>query len=139
MSRWSQKLTIVQEVINLLTDNEDYRQDLWVCYLSGLPLTAFLDYLNQKEYLNRKELQVSQLWHYVSQNNPNLLELLQNLSDKDHSIILQLILGNNISTISGYKGISQVCIQRIIDTTSKKIQDEPWLSKNTLQTKKNTA
>ena len=51
MKRKTKKMLIVQEVINLLTDDEDLKQDLWVCYLSGVPFSSFPDYINKKEYL----------------------------------------------------------------------------------------
>jgi len=136
MKRKNQQLQIAQEVINLLTDNEDYRQDLWVCYLSGLPFKLFPDFLNKKEHLDHQSYLFSQLWHLMSQYNPNLLELLQDLPTSDRYVILLLMLGKDISAVSRYKGISQVCVQRIINNVGKKIQDSPWLLRNTLPVKK---
>jgi hypothetical protein len=136
MKRMSKKNLIAQEVINLLTDNEDHRQDLWVCYLSGVPFQLFPGFLNKKHHLDTKETLISHMWDFMYQNNPKLLELLQDLPDESRSVILLLLLKNDIPTISRYKGISQVRVQRIINKVGKKVQESTWPLRSTLQTKK---
>ena len=138
MKRLSKKNLITQKVINLLTDNEDHRQDLWVYYLSGAQYQSFPDLLNKKQHLDTKKTIISQIWDFMNQNNPKLLELLQDLPDESRSVILLLLLDNDIPAISRYKGISQVRVQRIINRVGKKVQETTWPSKSTLQTMKSS-
>jgi DNA-directed RNA polymerase specialized sigma subunit len=136
MKRLSKKNLITQKVINLLTDNEDHRQDLWVYYLSGAQYQSFPDFLNKKQHLDTEKTIISQIWDFMNQNNPKLLELLQDLPDESRSVVLLLLLDNDTPAISRYKGISQVRVQRIINRVGKKVQETTWPSKSTLQTMK---
>jgi hypothetical protein len=109
----------VNSLINCLTNDEDIRQDLWVCYLSGTPVESFESRLERikVEYSDDLELRKS-LWQLI--NNPpseTLSVVLQeNFTDYERSIICCLMLGLTASKISYIKGISEVRIRQSIAT-----------------------
>lgn len=109
----------VSSLINCLTNDEDIRQDLWVCYLSGSPVESFESRLKRikVEYSEDLELQKS-IWQLI--NNPlseNLSKLIEeNFTDYERSIICCLTLGLDAGKISNIKGISEVRIRQSIAT-----------------------
>lgn len=109
----------VSNLINCLTNDEDLRQDLWVCYLSGTPLESFESRLERikVEYSDDIELRKS-IWQLIK-NPPSqaLSETLEkNFTDYERSIICCLMLGLEVSKISNIKGISEVRIRQSIAT-----------------------
>jgi hypothetical protein len=107
----------VNSLINCLTNDEDLRQDLWVCYLSGTPIESFESRLERikVEYSEDLELQKA-IWHLIknppSQELSTILE--QNFTDYERSIICCLMLGLKVEKISNIKGISQVRIRQTL-------------------------
>lgn len=112
-------VTRVSNLINCLTKDEDLRQDLWVCYLSGAPEESFESRLERLrvEYSDDIELRKA-IWQLI--NNPisqELSDLLdKNFSDYERSILCCLMLGLEVDEISQLKGISQVRIRQSIAT-----------------------
>lgn len=112
-------LQTVSNLINLLSNDEDVRQDLWVIYLSGTPVEQLNARLSQikAEYTEDLELQKS-IWNLLK-NPPReeLSDLVQeNFTDYERSVICCLMLGLDSSKISEIKGISQVRIRQSIAT-----------------------
>lgn len=139
--RHKQEFLKIQAIINSITSDEDDRQDLWVSYLSGENHAFFIHIIDknkQKEQFEQKYLQKA---HELmcSPLIDKLLKSLQNLSELELSVTCLLIIGCETSEISRYKGISQVYVQHIINTVSKRLQEESWLLKLDLQMKKNSA
>ena len=106
----------VNNLINCLTKDEDARQELWVYYLSGNPVSAFASYLDKinKEFTADIELQ-EHLWSVCS-NPPSerFQELLKRFSNVERSIICLLALGLTVSEVSRYKHISEVRIKQVV-------------------------
>lgn len=109
----------VSSLINCLTNDEDLRQDLWVCYLSGTPVESFESRLKRikVEYSDDIELRKS-IWLLI-ENPPSetLSAILQeNFTDYERSVICCLMLGLTVDKISNIKGISEVRIRQSIAT-----------------------
>ena len=107
----------VSNLINCLTNDEDLRQDLWVCYLSGTPVESFQSSLERikVEYSDDIELRKS-IWQLIQNPIPEVLSntLQEKFTDYERSIICYLMLGLNASKISDLKGISEVRIRQTI-------------------------
>ena len=132
----SQKNT--QRVINKLTADEDLRQDLWVCHLSGTPsdsLHIFMDNLQATKQVNEKSFDYQSFL-----NDPVSSKLLKHFTNLELHIIYLLTIGHDIITISRYKGIAEVRVRQIITAIqSSKVWDEIWHSRDTSQMKRNLA
>jgi hypothetical protein len=107
----------VNSLINCLTNDEDLRQDLWVCYLSGTPVESFESRLERIKVEHSEDLQLQKaIWHLIknppSQELSTILE--QNFTDYERSIICCLMLGLKVEKISNIKGISQVRIRQTL-------------------------
>ncbi len=109
----------VSNLINCLTNDEDLRQDLWVCYLSGTPVESFESRLERLkvEYSDDIELRES-IWQLIKNPPSESLSttLEKNFTDYERSIICCLMLGLEVSKISYIKGISEVRIRQSIAT-----------------------
>lgn len=109
----------VNSLINCLTSDEDIRQDLWVCYLSGTPVESFESRLKRikVEYSDDIELQKS-IWDLIENPPSEALSKIieENFTDYERSVICCLMLGLNASKISDIKGISEVRIRQSIAT-----------------------
>lgn len=109
----------VNSLINCLTNDEDIRQDLWVCYLSGTPVESFESRLERikVEYSDDLELRKS-LWQLINDPPSEALSVVlqENFTDFERSIICCLMLGLTASKISCIKGISEVRIRQSIAT-----------------------
>ena len=126
----------VAQIINLLTRNEDYRQDLWVHYLSGHSIESLSSHLQGivAEYSSHEELKEN-IW--TAMNNPlpqPFIDFLSTFSDFERTIMSMLMLGLTISQISKFKGISEV---RIRQTLSNIGYNEGWRKFNGTQEKPN--
>lgn len=109
----------VSNIINCLTNDEDLRQDLWVCYLSGIPVESFESRLEhiKVEYSDDIVLRES-IWQLVNNPPPEPLlnTLTKNFTDFERTIICCLMLGLDAVKISEIKGISEVRIRQSIAT-----------------------
>ena len=121
--------------INHLTTDEDLRQDLWICYLTGTPHNSLLLSLETLEVKNTVENQFYELL-----STPVIDKLLDNFSELELSIIVLLAQGRDIITIARYKGIAEVRVRQLITSiqSSKMWDDDQWHSSDTFQTKKNS-
>jgi hypothetical protein len=106
-------------LINSLTNDEDLRQDLWVCYLSGKSAESLESRLERihAEYSAQRELE-KLVWNLI--HNPPSEEfsavLEKNFTEYERSIIFFFMLGIDVSDISRIKGISEVRIRQSIAT-----------------------
>ena len=112
-------LSQVNNLINCLSNDEDVRQDLWVCYLSGTPVESLNARLQKikAQYDEDTKLQLA-IWQLLK-NPPSdkLSDLMEaNFTDYERSIICCLMLGLDAGKISEIKGISQVRIRQSIAT-----------------------
>jgi len=109
----------VHSLINCLTNDEDLRQDLWVCYLSGTPIQSFESRLERLkvEYSDDVELQKS-IWQLIKNPPSETLSVVleKNFTDYERNILCCLMLGLEVDKISYLKGISQVRIRQSIAT-----------------------
>ena len=106
----------VQAQIERLTNNEDFRQDLWVAHLSGQQqLPTILKTIKKQHYKN-EEFQ-----HLLSNftMSDGLIQLLDNFHDIDRSILHMLIIGYTINEISDHCGTSTVRVQQAINVIRK--------------------
>lgn len=106
----------VSQLINRLTDNEDYRQDLWVHYLSGnCPATLVLHLKKLQDQLSSDSMIQNLLWTVYSNPPSDKFQLLlDNFSNVEQSIICLLYLGLTVGEISKYKNISEIRIRHVI-------------------------
>ena len=109
----------VNSLINCLTNDDDLRQDLWVCYLSGIPVNSFEARLERLkvEYSDDVELRKS-IWQLIKDPPSEALSIMleQNFTEYERSILCCLMLGLEVSKISHLKGISEVRIRQSIAT-----------------------
>lgn len=126
----------VSQIINLLTKNEDHRQDLWVHYLSGNSIESLSSHLQKivDDYSEHDQLKHN---IQIAMNNPlpqPFLDFLSTFSDFERTTMYMLMLGFTIEQISKYKGISEV---RIRQTLSNIGYNEGWRNFNGAQKKPN--
>ena len=109
----------VSSLINCLTNDEDIRQDLWVCYLSGEPVESLQSRLERIkiEYSDDTYLREA-IWDLIKNPVSHKLSLMlhDNFTDYERNIITCLMLGLNSDQISRLKGISEVRIRQSIAT-----------------------
>lgn len=108
----------VGNLINCLTSDEDFRQELWVHYLNGNAEHTFASHLQKlnAEYTEDESLRHN-IWLLIK-NPPSekLTNILADFSDFEKSIICLIMLGQNIDQISAHKGINEVRIRQAIAT-----------------------
>lgn len=111
-------LNSVRQTINCLTDNEDYRQSLWVHYLNGNSIESFSAHLSQLKL----ETQISKetekfIFLMMRDDESNKIQsILSNFSTYEQSIMCLLVLGLSVQEISTLKGISEVRIRQSLAT-----------------------
>ena len=120
--------SLIFQIINSLTNNEDYRQELWVCYLSGAHSAVLNDSLiNIKKDNEQYEKLRDAIWTmYKNPPPPEFFDFLKNFSDLEQSIMFLLLLGASVNEVSEYKDISLVRIRQIVTT----IHNNPVWNKN---------
>jgi hypothetical protein len=108
--------TLVSNLINCITTDEDFRQELWVHYLSGNNIETFSSHLEKIKIEYSDDEKLKQAIHQMLQNPPsdNFMLFLDNFSDFERSIICLLILGIDVTDISKLKSISEVRIRQAI-------------------------
>lgn len=106
----------VSNLINCLTNDEDKRQELWLYYLSGNEPSTLATHLSKLDqvYSIDSEIQ-SYLWDVFKDPPSDKFQvLLSKFSEVEQSIVCLLALGLTVSQVSGYKGISEIRIKRVI-------------------------
>lgn len=109
----------VNNLINHLTNDDDIRQDLWVCYLDGKPLDELDACLVKAEAEYQEDIQLQYaIWSLIYNPLSNqLISLIEHkFTEYERSIICYLMLGLDAKKISELKGISEVRIRQSIAT-----------------------
>ena len=108
------EIETIRNLIELLTLNEDLKQDLWLQYLSGCPFHCLPDALCDLIYLE------------IDKDNPQfqsfipLCTSIKYLPKYQRNIILLLYTGFKVESISEYQGISEVRIQQTLSSFYRK-------------------
>lgn len=109
----------VSQLINSLTLNEDLRQDLWVAYLSGTPISQLHTKAFQKIIQN--DILSKDIAAYELANSDISSKLLGILSSAEKHVVFLLYLGYNIGEISVTLGKSRVTIIELVSSIKQKI------------------
>ena len=109
----------VQEQIESLTSNEDFRQDLWVAHLSGQHQLPIILHTIQAQHVKTEEFQYRLHKYAIDELSGNITQLLDNFGSVERSIIYMLILGYKIHDIGDRYGTSPVRIQQSINIIQK--------------------
>lgn len=109
----------VQCEIESLTSNEDFRQDLWVAYLSGQQHLPTILQKIQEEHIKIEEFQIRLHRCVVEELSITISQLLENFSGMEKSILYLLIMGYDVNDIGDQYGTSPVRIQQAIRTIQK--------------------
>ncbi len=121
--------SLIFQTIKSLTNDEDYRQQLWVHHLSG-DSSAVLDdrliRIKQEDKLYYK-LQEAVWSMYKDPPSPELLMFLKSFSEFEQSIMFLLLMGLSVNEVSKYKGISLVRIRQIITAIrNNPVWEDKW-------------
>jgi hypothetical protein len=129
------------QIINGLTSDEDYRQELWCHYLSGDSSAMLSDRLTKikQDSENYDRLQEAIWVLYKNPPSPELLDFLRSFSEFEQSIMFLLLMGFSANEVSEYKDISLVRIRQIIVAIQNNpVWEDRWHLNETLQTKNDT-
>jgi hypothetical protein len=109
---------LVNNLINCITTDEDFRQELWIHYLSGNNVDTFSSHLEKIKIEYSDDKVLKNTIHQILQNPPsdNLMSVLEKFTDFERSIMCLLILGISIADISKLKSISEVRIRQAVVT-----------------------
>jgi hypothetical protein len=123
------KLTIKSK-IDLLSHNDDERQDLWVSYLEDPECDFSSKLLEIKNKNEEKELIIFNIVHIMSSHpSPEMIELLDNFTELERSVLILIALGFNKEQISKYKMIDAMRLQQLMDNLSTHPIWEKFLAK----------
>jgi hypothetical protein len=118
-------------LIQHLTHNEDYQQELWLHYLSGNPEDTLASYLHHLQIIeDTEELIKQQIWHYFSDSTN--MDFLTLFSPYEQSIIRLVILGLTTRQIAEYSGIQEI---RICQTITNLRYNDLWRTSRGTQKK----
>jgi hypothetical protein len=109
---------MVQDLIMVLTKNEDLRQDLWVAYLSGEIDSTFSDKLKSLSLSYDIQDSSSELTYFILNLGIEQEELDQ-LSDLQRSILFLTLLGYSLEQVGEYNGVKQVIINKAMVDLNK--------------------
>lgn len=123
-------LLMIQRKINNLSINEDQRQDLWVKYLESksIDLSSSLNDIQLNNELNDVLINKMVICLTVPPAEETL-QLLDNFTDLERSVIMLLILGLTREQISRYKMIEMLRLQQLINNISVHPAWESFLAK----------
>lgn len=127
------------QLINSLTANEDLRQDLWVEYLSGTPISKLPSKAFEKAVAY--DIQSSDRAAYELAILDIPLNLLNLFNAVEKHVVFLLYLGYNIGEISVTLGESRVTIMGLVSSIKQNIAwDElKWRLKDPSLMKRNSA
>lgn len=104
----------IQTLIESLTDNEDYQQELWIAYLCGNSrLSTALDTIKIK-HKKTEQLQYKAQLLISHDFSPAMLQILESFTGYEYTILYLLILGYNTNKISEHCGLSLVRVKQAI-------------------------
>jgi hypothetical protein len=112
------ELTLIKQLINDLTDDEDLRQELWLHFLSGHPSPTFIQKLEVLSIYRRVvedfHVQVAAFIHHPLP--PSVERALEILAPIERQIIYLLICGLSPEDIAKYKDIGVISVYQTISS-----------------------
>lgn len=119
-------------LINSLTEDNDFQQELWVHYLSGNSPTSFSERLEEIRYEQEEQQRIAEaIWELMNNGNLEFKELIQGFSELEQSIMCLLAMGFSVPEISKYKTLSIIRVQQVVTTIRNHDRwDDKWLTQN---------
>ena len=114
-------LTSVTKKINLLTNDEDLRQELWLYYLEGNPFDTLSEHFNVLKRRIPEQKSIDRIAYDLIKSplSDNTAKTLQYLTELEKSIILMLLLDRDLSDISKEKNISEIKVQQMVNNIKR--------------------
>jgi len=108
----------IQRKINLLTKDDDQRQELWIFYLEGNSEAYFSNYLKKIKEHNSEPERIRAAIHDLIHNPPSmeLTDIISGFTELEKSFICFMVLGMTIEEMAEYKGLPNVIVNSIIMT-----------------------
>ena len=112
----SQELQATKQLIENLTDDEDFRQELWVHFLSGHGHPSFLAKLENIHLQNIIFLEYQRVIAYSVRFplSGELEESLRKFAPVESSILILVALGFSIDQIAKYKDICPIRLNQLV-------------------------
>lgn len=109
----------VQSQIESLTDNEDFRQDLWVAHLSGQHSLPSIFRTIQEQHQKMEDFQRRLHIYTTSEKSINIVQVLDNFDGIERQILYMIVLGYKICEIADFHGTSLVRVHQTINAIQK--------------------
>lgn len=110
---------MIQRKIETLSQDEDERQDLWVAYLEDPYFDLSSRFIEIKNRNDANDIILSNLINYLqSPPTSEMLELLDNFTELERSIMILLVIGFTKEQVSKYKMIEMLRLQQMINNIS---------------------
>jgi len=110
---------MIQRKIETLSQDEDERQDLWVAYLEDPYFDLSSRFIEIKNRNDANDIILSNLINYLqSPPTSEMLELLDNFTDLERSVMILLVIGFTKEQVSKYKMIEMLRLQQMINNIS---------------------
>lgn len=108
--------TSIAKRINQLTSDEDLRQELWVYYLDGNSPDTFAQHLHTLTHKTLELAVINQFEHDLMTQpfSPEILDVLDNFTTIERSVIIMLILDCKMQDISDVHKMSEIHIAQMI-------------------------
>lgn len=110
---------MIQRKIETLSQDEDERQDLWVAYLEDPYFDLSSRFIEIKNRNDTNDIILSNLINYLqSPPTSEMLELLDNFTELERSVMILLVIGFTKEQVSKYKMIEMLRLQQMINNIS---------------------
>lgn len=110
---------MIQRKIETLSQDEDERQDLWVAYLEDPYFDLSSRFIEIKSRNDANDTILSNLINYLqSPPTSEMLELLDNFTELERSVMILLVIGFTKEQVSKYKMIEMLRLQQMINNIS---------------------
>jgi hypothetical protein len=110
---------MIQRKIETLSQDEDERQDLWVAYLEDPYFDLSSRFIEIKSRNDANDIILSNLINYLqSPPTSEMLELLDNFTELERSVMILLVIGFTKEQVSKYKMIEMLRLQQMINNIS---------------------
>jgi hypothetical protein len=110
---------MIQRKIETLSQDEDERQDLWLAYLEDPYFDLSSRFIEIKNRNDTNDIILTNLINYLqSPPTSEMLELLDNFTDLERSVMILLVIGFTKEQVSKYKMIETLRLQQMINNIS---------------------
>ena len=110
---------MIQRKIETLSQDEDERQDLWVAYLEDPYFDLSSRFIEIKNRNDANDIVLTNLINYLqSPPTSEMLELLDNFTDLERSVMILLVIGFTKEQVSKYKMIETLRLQQMVNNIS---------------------